>query len=620
MFDASPPTGLGRVAATKEIVHISDYAEEPAYKQGEPAAVALAGLGGARTYLVVPMLKDNVLIGAISIYRKEVHLFTDKQIELVKNFAAQAVIAIENTRLLNELRQRTADLAESLEQQTATSEVLHVISSSPADLRPVFDAILDNATRICGASQATLFLYERGVLRRAARYGGAPAANVPIQPSAISGLGRLLATKQVVHIPDYWADAAYLNRDPFVVAAVEQRGIRTSLNVPMLQEGELIGAIHVSRVKADPFSDKQIALVTSFAAQAVIAIENTRLLNELRQSLQQQTATADVLKVISRSTFDLQAVLQTLVESAAHLCDADKATITRQKGERFYRAESYGFSSEFMDYVRGVPVEPERGSAAGRALLEGNVVHIPDVQADPEYTFVGAQRLDAVRTTDAFRTALGVPMLREGIPIGVLALTRSEVRPFTDKQIELVSTFADQAVIAIENVRLFEANCASSLEQQTATSEVLSVISSSPSELEPVFATILANGKRLCEAQFGVLVLNQRRSLLRRCDAQRAARLCRVSADVNHWSIPVRARSLHALAATKDVVHILDYAADVPDSPHLVKVGGGRIRSVSRADVEGRRACRLRSASTARRFAPSPTSKSRSSRTSPPRR
>ena len=383
--------------------------------------------------------------------RSEVRPFQEYELELMKGFADQAVIAIENARLLTELRQRTDDLSESLEQQTATSEVLRVISSSPGDLKPVFDTILGNATRICEAKFGTLQLYESGGFRMKSMHN-APRAYAeaiarreqrePIfRPGALSGLARVAATKQTVHISDYTKDAAYKERNPGAVRIVELAGARTLLNVPMLKDDELIGVVVIYRQEVRPFSDKQIKLVQNFAAQAVIAIENTRLLNELRESLQQQTATADVLKVISRSTFNLQAVLQTLVESAARLSEADKAVITRQKGAAFYRAESYGYSSEFMDYVRSIPIEPERGSVSGRALLEGRPVHIPDVKADPEYTLVEAQRLGD------YRTALGVPMLREGIPIGVLSLTRSDVRPFTDKQIELATTFTDQAHI-----------------------------------------------------------------------------------------------------------------------------------------------------------------------------
>ena len=256
----------------------------------------------------------------------------------------------------------------------------------------------------------------------------------------------------MVHIPDVLADSEYT-----LTEGIKVGHFRTMLGIPLLREGTPIGVIGLVRTTVKPFTDKQIELVTTFADQAVIAIENVRLFDEvqtrtkeLSESLQQQTATADVLKVISRSTFDLRTVLETLVESAARFCDADKAIVIREKDGAFYRAEAFGFSREFMDYVKDIPIEPERGSASGRALVEGRVVHIPDVQADPEYTLVEAQRLGG------YRTILCVPMLREGVPIGVLVLTRSEVRPFTDKQIELVTTFADQAAIAIENVRLFE--------------------------------------------------------------------------------------------------------------------------------------------------------------------
>jgi signal transduction histidine kinase len=457
-----PDAPISRAAETGEAVQVADLSQSPAYRSGDPLPVAAVDVAGIRTVLSVPMFKDDLCVGAIALSRREVRLFGDKQVDLVANFAKQAVIALENARLLKELRQRTDDLTESLEQQTATADVLRVISSSSGDLQPVFKSMLSNALRICEAKFGNLLLFD-GKGFTAAEMHNAPAAyvqmyaNGPVVPGPNTGLGRIIATKQVVHIADIMAETGRVERDPLRMATAQILQARTLLAVPMLKEKQLVGAIVIYRQEVRPFSEKQVELVASFANQAVIAIENTRLLKELRErtddlteSLQQQTATADVLKVISRSTFDLRTVLQTLVESAARLCEADKATITRQRDGHFYRAESVGFSDEFMDHVKDLPVEPNRGSASGRALLEGHLVHIPDVLADPEYTFEEGKRWGD------FRTILGVPMLREGAPIGVLALTRVEVRPFTEKQIELVTTFADQAAIAIENVRLFE--------------------------------------------------------------------------------------------------------------------------------------------------------------------
>src|SRR5262249_18265513 len=274
--------------------------------------------------------------------------------------------------------------------------------------------------------------------------------NPLVRPPADSALGRVAITKQLAHIADIKTTRSYIEQDPFLILGVGLGGYRTIVAVPMLKNNELIGAILIFLQKIEPFSDSHTEPLSTRAKQAVIAIQNTPLLTELRELLQQQTATADVLKVISRSTFDLKSVLQTLVESAARLCDADFATITRQKNGVLVFAEACGYSAEFIEYMRALPVERGRGTATGRALLERRAVHIADVLADPDYTWTEVQRLGG------YRTILGVPMLRAGVPIGVLRLSRSEVRPFTEKQIELVSTFADQAAIAIENVRLFD--------------------------------------------------------------------------------------------------------------------------------------------------------------------
>jgi GAF domain-containing protein len=415
--DLHPNVPVARVARTNEVIHIADARLEQSYVERDPRMIELVDLAGARSLLVVPMLKDGRLIGAINIYRQEVRPFSEKQIELVQNFAAQAGIAIENARLLNELRQ-------ALEQQTATSEVLQVINSSPGDLQPVFASMLENAVRICSATFGNIYRRDGEALYLLAAHNTPPAftearKRSPRHPSLNTPTGRVIATKAMVHVADLAAKQAYIEQhDPEMVEAVELGGVRSYLAVPMLKENEVIGTLALSRQEVLPFTDKQIELVTNFAAQAVIAIENTRLLNELRESLQQQTATADVLKVISRSTFDLQTVLDTLVETAARLCDARRAVIFKRDGDSYHGVAFYNSSPETVDFVKRHPNTPGRHTIAARVALERRIVQVADVQADADYRY-------ALRDVELIRTVLGVPMFREDDLIGIVVFVQA---------------------------------------------------------------------------------------------------------------------------------------------------------------------------------------------------
>ncbi len=511
VFRPGPGVSITRPIRTRQTLHIADMSAEQSYLDREPLAVTAVELGGIRTLIFVPMLKPNEVVGVISIYRREVRPFTDRQLALVTNFASQAVIAIENARLLTELRDRTTELSESLDQQTATADVLKVISRSKFELQPVLDTLCESATRLCDGQNTLIFLRDGNTYRLAARFGFSPefeeyVKQNPVYPDRATVTGRAMLESRVVHVPDVLADPEFAYYEGQKIG-----GQRAVLVVPLMREGNCVGVMSMNRLLPQPFTAKQIDLVTTFADQAVIAIENVRLFDEvqarsheLSESLEQQTATADVLKVISRSTFKLQPVLDTLVQSATRLCEAEQTTIFLREGNVYRIAARHGFSPKLEEYAKLHPISPGRDTITGRVALESRVIHIPDVLADPEYTY-GAQPIGG------YRALLGVPLLREGSCVGVMAITRNTPQPFTTKQIELVTTFADQAVIAIENVRLFDEvqartrDLTESLEFQTATSEVLKVISRSKFDLQPVLDTLIETAARLCAADIGAI-------------------------------------------------------------------------------------------------------------------
>ena len=496
----------GRVLLEGKPVQIPDVLADPEYRLTEPQR-----LGGYRTHLGVPLLREGSPIGVILVSRRTVRPFDNKHVELVSTFADQAVIAIENVRLFEAEQQRTRELTESLEQQTATSEVLRVISSSPGELEPVFQAMLANATRICGAEFGMLWLAEGDGFRPVALHGVPPVLAEMRRREKVfyvdpeTPLHRLAQTKQLEHIADATREPAYIKGLQPFKEFVDAFGARTFVMVPMLKDAASLGAMAIYRKEVRPFTDKQIELVQNFAAQAVIAIENTRLLNELRQrtsdlteSLEQQTATSKVLEVISHSAFDLQAVFETVAESAVRLCGADRAFIYRFDGELLRLAVAFNTSQALKDFISQNPPRPDRNSGAGRAALERRTVHIPDALADPDYSYA--------KDVEKIRTVLAVPILKGDDLLGVMAIYRLEgVRPFTDNQIALVETFADQAAIAIDNVLLLD-ELRHSLQQQTATADVLKVISRSTFDLRAVLQTLVESAARFCAADKAIII------------------------------------------------------------------------------------------------------------------
>ncbi|HYC14040.1 MAG TPA: GAF domain-containing protein, partial [Stellaceae bacterium] len=448
-----PGTGVGRIARGEDVVHIVDSAEGEAYQAGDPARHSIVRLG-ARSQLTAALRREGKLLGSFTIWRRELRPFSEKQIALLKSFAAQAVIAMENARLISETR-------EALEQQTATTEVLQVINSSPGNVVPVFEAMLAKATRLCEAGFGALWIYD-GERFTAPAVHAVPSAfaefaKKPITAEDSASLVEILRGNAVVHVPDLAASELYRSGNPIRRAIVDLGGARTLLSVALRKDGTLLGAFTLYRREDRPFTEKQIALVQSFAAQAVIAIENARLFGELRQrtaeltrSVDELTATGDVLKIISRSSVDLGTVLGTLVETVSRLCRVDQAQMYRRRDGKYHLVATRGLSAEAEEFFRTNPLGHDRGSTSGRVALGRRVVHIHDALQDPEYTFLEGQKLAG------FRTMLGIPLLREEKLIGIFILNRTRVEPYTEKEIELATSFADQAVIAIENVRLFD--------------------------------------------------------------------------------------------------------------------------------------------------------------------
>ena len=577
----TPDVAIGRAILERSVIHFEDVLREAPNPLREAARQAL----DYRAWLAVPMLQDGTPLGVIFCWRPEPRGFTDAQVALVRTFADQAVIAIENVRLFKELEAKNRDLTETLEQRTATSEILRVISSSPTDVQPVFDIIGERAEKLCDAAISVVSSFDGELLHLVSLHGVAPAGEdairnaFPMRPDDETVSARAVKTRAVVHVADVLHDARYQQK-----GTARRSGYRGCLGVPMVREGQVTGVIFVARTRPGLFTDTQVELLKTFADQAVIAIQNVRLFTELEArnaeltgTLARQTATGEVLRAISRAQTDAQPVFDIIAASALRLCSGGHSGVWLYDGELIHLAALENVSPEGAEAIRrDFPRRADERSAVGRAILARAVAQITDVLEDPAYGLGSQAR------TRGFRSFLATPMLRDGELIGVIGVGRPEPGPFPDTQIELLRTFADQAVIAIENVRLFRElearnrDLTETLEQQTATGEILRVISSSPTDIQPVLDTIVQSAVRLCDGLYGAVNMFDGEMILRTAASHNYTPEALAVVERMYPMRPSRRQLTGRAILSRAFAHLPDVLNDPEYAPDIALAGGWR--------------------------------------------